>query len=187
MIEQFGLDLDDVEVTPAGKRRLVRVVVDGDGPDGHGPLLDDIAEATRAISAALDDTDLLGNAGYTLEVSSRGVSRPLTLPRHWRRNADRLVLITLADGGSVLGRVRESDEASVLLETEDGERRLGYDEIGQGIVQVELNRKRGPEPETEPSRDRARDRARNRGGLRWTSTSPYCACWNANAIFRSTS
>ena len=62
---------------PAGKRRLLRVVVDGDGPDGRGPLLDDIAEASKALSAALDTSDAVGTAAYTLEVSSRGVSRPL--------------------------------------------------------------------------------------------------------------
>lgn len=148
--EQFGLDLDEVEVTPAGKRRLVRVVVDGDGPDGRGPLLDDIAEATKAISAALDaatpaQTGLPGEAAYTLEVSSRGVGRPLTLPRHWRRNVDRLVQVKLADGDPVLGRITSADQGSVLLATDDGERRLSFDEIDQGIVQVELNRKRDPE------------------------------------------
>ena len=86
ILAQFDLELEAVEVMPAGKRRLLRVVVDGDGPDGRGPLLDDIAEASKALSAALDASDAVGAAAYTLEVSSRGVSRPLTLPRHWRRN-----------------------------------------------------------------------------------------------------
>ena len=72
------LELDDLEVQAAGKRRVVRVTVDGDGPSGTGPDLDQIADATRAISQALDDTDALGDAPYTLEVSTRGVSRPLT-------------------------------------------------------------------------------------------------------------
>ena len=37
ILDQFGLELEAVEVIPAGKRRLLRVVVDGDGPDGRGP------------------------------------------------------------------------------------------------------------------------------------------------------
>ena len=80
----FGLELEAVEIIPAGKRRLLRVVVDGDGPEGRGPVLDEIAEASRALSAALDSSDVVGAAAYTLEVSSRGVGRPLELPRHWR-------------------------------------------------------------------------------------------------------
>ena len=71
IVEQFGLELEDVTVAPAGKRRLLRVTVDGDGPKGRGPSLDDIAEATKAISVALDGSSAVGNSPYTLEVSSR--------------------------------------------------------------------------------------------------------------------
>ncbi len=110
VLTPFGLELETVEVVPAGKRRLLRVVVDGDGPDGRGPLLDDIAAATKAISLALDDAPETGNAPYTLEVSSRGISRPLEQPRHWRRNRGRLVAVTTTDDQAVLGRVLSSDE-----------------------------------------------------------------------------
>ena len=91
-----GLDVEAVELTPAGSRRLLRVAVDKDG----GVTLDDIADATREVSRVLDDTDAMGEQPYTLEVTSPGVDRPLTLPRHWRRNQDRLVKVTLADGGA---------------------------------------------------------------------------------------
>ena len=98
ILAHFSLELEDIDVMPAGKRRLLRVVVDGDGPDGRGPLLDDIAEATRAISAFLDTSDVVGSSAYTLEVSSRGINRPLTDARHWRRNRGRLVKADLSDG-----------------------------------------------------------------------------------------
>ncbi len=139
--EQFGIDLEEVDVTPAGKRRLVRVVVDGDGPEGHGLLLDDIAEATKAISATLDESDLMGSGAYTLEVSSRGVSRPLTLSRHWRRNRGRLVRASLSGGETVLGRVVASDDDTVLLQVEGEDRRLELDNIAEALVQIEMNRK----------------------------------------------
>ena len=90
----MGLDVEAVEVTPAGKRRVLRVAVDKDG----GVTLDDVADATREVSRVLDESDVMGEMPYTLEVTSRGVDRPLTLPRHWRRNDDRLVKVTLADG-----------------------------------------------------------------------------------------
>ena len=88
-LRALGLDVEAVEITPAGKRRVLRVAVDKDG----GVTLDDVADATREVSRVLDDSDVMGEQPYTLEVTSRGVDRPLTLPRHWRRNADRLVKV----------------------------------------------------------------------------------------------
>ena len=86
----LGLDVEAVEVTPAGNRRVLRIAVDGD----DGVSLDTIADATRVVSDTLDESDVMGERPYTLEVTSRGVERPLTLPRHWRRNVDRLVAVT---------------------------------------------------------------------------------------------
>ncbi len=142
VLQQFALDLDAIEITPAGKRSVVRVVVDGDGPDGTGPSLDDIAEATKAVSSALDTSDATGAGPYTLEVTSRGVGRPLRLPRHWRRNHDRLVKVNLPDGGAVTGRIIDSDDDAVTLDVDGETQRLAYAEIGTALVQVELNRKR---------------------------------------------
>jgi ribosome maturation factor RimP len=132
----LGLDLEAVELTPAGKKRVLRVAVDKDG----GVTLDDIAEATRAVSAELDDEDLMGEQAYTLEVTSRGVDRPLTEPRHWRRNHDRLVRVNLRDGSQVTGRVGPSDDTGVLLDVSGAEQRLAYDDVAKALVQIEFNR-----------------------------------------------
>lgn len=142
----YALELEEVDVRPAGTRRVVKIVVDGDGPDGRGPLLDDIAEATRAISDVLDQGNAMGETPYTLEVSSRGVSRPLTLPRHWRRNRGRLVAVSLVapqgGGEKFVGRILVSDDAEVTLDVEGTERTLGYPAIATALVQVELNRQK---------------------------------------------
>ena len=135
----LGLDLEAVQLTPAGKKRVLRVAVDKDG----GVTLDDIAEATRAVSRELDGEDLMGERAYTLEVTSRGVDRPLTEPRHWRRNHDRLVRATLRDGTQVTGRVGESDESGVTLDVSGTTRRLEFDAIAKALVQIEFNRKDG--------------------------------------------
>ncbi len=135
----LGLDLEAVELTPAGKKRVLRVAVDKDG----GVTLDDIAEATRAVSRELDDEDLMGEQAYTLEVTSRGVDRPLTEPRHWRRNHDRLVRATLRDGSQLTGRIGESDESGVTLDVSGTPRRLEFDAITKALVQIEFNRKDG--------------------------------------------
>ncbi len=140
-----GVDLEDVEVVAAGKRRLVRVLVDKD----DGVSLDDIALVSQRISGVLDanpDADaVLGAAAYVLEVSSPGVDRPLTAPRHWRRANGRLVRVILFDGGEVVGRVVDSDDVAVRLAPADssaapGSRSVRFDEIKSARVQVEFNR-----------------------------------------------
>lgn len=136
----LGLDLEAVELTPAGKRRVLRVAVDKDG----GPSMDDIAEATRAVSGVLDDSDVLGEQPYTLEVTSRGVDRPLTLPRHWHRNVDRLVKADLVEGGTVTARIVEADDEAAVLDTEEKgaePRRVPYADVARAVVQIEFNRK----------------------------------------------
>jgi ribosome maturation factor RimP len=144
-LSALGLDLEAVELTPAGKRRVLRVAVDKDG----GVTLDDIADATRAVSDVLDDADLMGETAYTLEVTSRGVDRPLTEPRHWRRNRDRLVKATLRDGTQLTGRIGDSDGDGVTLDVSGTPRHLTYDAVAKALVQVEFNRKRPDEAEGE--------------------------------------
>ena len=133
----MGLDVEAVDVTPAGKRRVLRVAVDRDG----GVTLDDVADATREISRVLDESDVMGEMPYTLEVTSRGVDRPLTLSRHWRRNTDRLVKATLNDGDSVTGRVVASDDTTVTLDVDGAQREVAYADIAKALVQIEFNRK----------------------------------------------
>ena len=141
VVASCGLEVDRVDVLPAGKRRVVRVTVDGDGPKGHGPDLDQIADATRAISAHLDESDTLGEQPYTLEVSSRGVSRPLTRPAHYRRNAGRLVQLTLNSGAEVTGRISAADERCVTLDVDGVPATHEFNEIGKAVVQIEMNRR----------------------------------------------
>lgn len=136
VLADTGLDLEDVQVTPAGRRRLLRVVVDREG----GVPLDEVAAVSGVVSAALDRSDALGGQPYTLEVSSPGVDRPLTQPRHWRRANGRLVRASLADGSEVTGRVASADDGGVLLGVDGGERRLHYAEVAAARVQVEFSR-----------------------------------------------
>jgi ribosome maturation factor RimP len=135
----LGLDVEAVEITPAGKRRILRVAVDKDG----GVTLDDVADATREVNRVLDDSDVMGEQAYTLEVTSRGVDRPLTLPRHWRRNQARLVKVTPVEGAPFTGRVLTSDEEGVTLEVAGRQRRIGYPDVKRALVQIEFNRPGG--------------------------------------------
>jgi ribosome maturation factor RimP len=132
----LGLDLEGVDLSSAGKRRVLRVAVDKDG----GVTMDDIAEATRAVSTTLDSRDLMGERTYTLEVSSPGVDRPLTLPRHWRRNAGRLVKVSLHEGVPVSGRITTSDDDAAVLDVEGTEHRVPFDQVSKAKIQVEFKK-----------------------------------------------
>ena len=146
-----GYDLEELVVTPAGRRSVVRVVVDRD----QGVTLDDIAEVSRAVSEVLDQNDDgMGRTPYVLEVTSPGVDRPLTEPRHWRRNTGRLVTVAVGPAGhaqEVTGRVTAVDAAGVTLAVEaQGKpgakkkaptpRAVSWAELGTGRVQVEFGR-----------------------------------------------
>ena len=140
ILAQFGLELEAVEVIPAGKRQLLRVVVDGDGATGTGPQLDDLAEASKALSAALDSSDVVGSTAYTLEVSTRGIGRPLERPAHWRRNRGRLVSVTTSDGASITGRILESDKQTAQLDVDGRAQSVALADVTNALIQVELNR-----------------------------------------------
>ena len=136
-VSALGFDVEAIELTPAGNKRVLRIALDRDGGVG----IDHITDATRALSEALDASDVMGSQPYTLEVTSRGVDRPLTLPRHWRRNAGRLVRLRLADDSSIDGRIGDSDDEGVVIEGRTSSQRLTYDQISTALVQTELNRK----------------------------------------------
>ena len=134
VVAAAGMDLESVRVSAAGRRRLLRVVVDSD----QGVSLDDAAAISRELSAELDTVAVMGDFPYTLEVSSPGVDRPLTDPRHWRRAVGRLVQVTAAEAGPLTGRIIAADSDGVTLEIEGARRRFGYAALGAGAVQVEF-------------------------------------------------
>jgi ribosome maturation factor RimP len=150
VVRASGMDLESVRVSPAGRRRLLKLVVDADGGVG----LDAIAEVSREMSARLDASGAMGEVPYTLEVSSPGVDRPLTEPRHWRRAEGRLVSAPLAVAGgggpgragasrrppTIQGRVLAAGHTSVTLDIDGEHVELDYAELGPGQVQVEFGR-----------------------------------------------
>ena len=148
VLKAMDMDLEGVKITAVGRRQVLRIVVDADG----GVSLDNIAEVSREVSARLDARNAMGDAPYTLEVSSPGVDRPLTQPRHWRRAVGRLVVVPLADqdhysqrdvpAGLVEheARVIDADQHGVTLEIGGARRTVSYGALGPGRVQVEFGR-----------------------------------------------
>lgn len=152
VVAAAGLQLEDVEVVRAGAHSVVRVTLDAaeDAPDDLD--LDAVAAVSSGVSEALDDADVVPGQ-YTLEVSSRGVERPLTERRHFTRNRGRLLQLRLADGKELRGRLtdveRDGQDAVLLVTPETaGEKgrptrigtpvRLALDDVRDATVEVEL-------------------------------------------------
>jgi ribosome maturation factor RimP len=132
-----GIDLEELKQTKAGSRSMVKITVDGDGASGGGLDLDEVAHVSRQISEALDETGVMGETAYVLEVGTRGVEAPLTKPTHWKRNISRLVTITTNDGSTLTSRIVDATSDKVTVET--GET-LAYSTIKKAIIQVEMHR-----------------------------------------------
>jgi ribosome maturation factor RimP len=134
-----GYELEALSVKPVGRRHLVRVIIDGDGGLG----LDVIAEVSRAISQALDAAEEPGRqlipGEYQLEVSSPGTDRPLTLPKHWRRNTGRMVKVKAGER-QLTGRITAATEQGITLDMAGIAHQVGYTDLGPGRVQIEFSR-----------------------------------------------
>lgn len=139
VLRSFALDLEAINIATVGRRKLLKVVVDGD----EGVNLDLVADVSRAIGDAIDAALAMGDSDWTLEVTSPGVERPLTHPRHWRRAVGRNVKVQFADGREDMGRIVEFDEDSgdAVFNFKGAVRRRKTQDIVKAIVQVEFNRK----------------------------------------------
>ena len=151
IVTASGMDLESVRVSAAGRRRVLRVIVDSD----RGVSLDDAAAVSRELASALDKLGVMGDFPYTLEVSSPGVDRPLTEPRHWRRATGRLVRVSLtvqaAGNEPLTGRVVLADDEAVILDVDGVRSRFAYPDLGPGTIQVEFG------PISEPQQGAIRD------------------------------
>lgn len=137
VVSAAGLDLEGVEVQSMGRRRQLRVLVDRDG----GVSLDDMADVSRLLSQALDSDDVMGELPYVLEVSSPGVDRPLTLPRHWRRARGHLVEVVRVDGTTLTGRVTDaSEDAATVTPASGPPTALSFGDVSRAVVVVEFRR-----------------------------------------------
>ena len=140
-IENAGFFLEDVFTSNPGDHRIVTCMVDSLKPLN----LDEVALISREISAILDQSPLLGDGEFTLEVTSPGIERPLTLPRHWTKNLTRIIKATLNDDTQVSGRLTEFDQTrAILIENIKGRMKIhevAFADIKKAQVEIEFNRK----------------------------------------------
>jgi ribosome maturation factor RimP len=138
-VDAAGFELEQLDVQRAGRRNLVKVVVDADSGIG----LDEVADVSRTVSGVLDEHDHVLGGPYTLEVTSPGLDRPLTKPRHWRRAHLRLVKVRTAEE-TFTGRVGEADESGVQMLVAGQLRQVPFTAVDHAVVEVEFKQ---PPPE----------------------------------------
>ncbi|WP_327361502.1 MULTISPECIES: ribosome maturation factor RimP [unclassified Streptomyces] len=149
LVAAKGLDLEDVEMSKAGKRRMLRIIVDSD----EGVELDACAELSREVSEKLDESDVMGEDEYVLEVSSPGADRPLTEHRHYVRAIGRLVKFQPVEGEELIARILDVDDEGMDLEVPGVKgrkataRRIAFTDIAKARVEIEFNRKDKKEEE----------------------------------------
>jgi ribosome maturation factor RimP len=140
IILEADLFLEALQITTAGKHRVIRILVDRRDP--HTSLsLDQVTAVTKPISTCLEELAILGERPFTLEVSSPGVDFPLSLPRHWVKNRNRLAAITLTTGEDLTGRITNSDESAVTLTLEGKKvetRTVAFEDISQANIEIEF-------------------------------------------------
>jgi ribosome maturation factor RimP len=130
IIESLGFYVEDIAITSAGKRSMLTVIVDG---DTHLSL-DQVTVATKAISEIVENLPTLGNNPFTLEVTSPGLDRPLTKPRHWQKNKDRLIKIILNDGKEIKGRIKDSTQLAVTVD----EQVINFADMKRATLEIEF-------------------------------------------------
>lgn len=133
-VKSAGFILEEVKVTPAGKRRIVAVIIDG---EDRNPSLDEVTVVSRRVSDVLENYSQLGELPFTLEVTTPGVDRPLTQARHWRKNIGRLVKITTLTGDSFTSRIQSVSDDAAILETGS----ILFSDIKRAQIEIEFNRK----------------------------------------------
>jgi ribosome maturation factor RimP len=140
-VSDLGFYLEDVHVATPGNHRIVTCIVDGD----ISLNLDQVTSVSRVISELLDEAAFMGETPFTLEVTSPGVDRPLTQPRHFAKNVDRLLKIVKLDGSAVTGRILSNTDQDVTLtvtvKKETLEQTVALADIKRAVVEIEFNRK----------------------------------------------
>jgi len=137
-VTRAGFVLEEVSVTPVGKRRLISVVVDC---ENRNPSLDEVTVVSKEVSSILDTYSQLGEMPFTLEVTTPGIDRPLTELRHWKKNLGRLVKITPNTGEKYVARIKEVLPREVVLELKNQESNVQFSDIARAQIEIEFNRK----------------------------------------------
>ena len=140
-LSQAGYFLEDINIVTPGQHRIVTVIVDGESALN----LDQVTVASKLVSELLDEATFMGETPFTLEVTSPGIDRPLTLPRHFAKNVTRLLKVVKSDGEVVTGRIASNTDVDLTLTVTEKKATkdvvVALADIKRATVEIEFNRK----------------------------------------------
>lgn len=137
-------DCFTVEVNYNTANKKLQVFVDSDS----GMTFQKCQRISRYLESFIDEENWLGEK-YTLEVSSPGIDRPLTLSRQYKKNIGRRLEVTLKDEDKKYkGELIKADDQQIVLAfekthkqgkkkiKEDVEMEIPYEQIEKTIVKI---------------------------------------------------
>lgn len=141
LLESEGYELVEVEVRGSSRRRIVSVYIHKPG----GVTFKDCADVSYMIQPVLEAKGIL-TGGYTLEVASPGLDRPLKEAADFRRVIGRLVKVRtsepIAGASEVKGRLLEVGGGEIKLQIERGRSKellkIPLSKIISGKVELEF-------------------------------------------------
>lgn len=117
-VTAHGLYLEELTLTGSSARTVLRVSVDYETGTENVDLdtLGGLSEALSAVLDRYDDAEPLASLEqYELEISTPGATRPLTEPRHYRRNIGRLLEIERTGAAPMNGRLKAVDDFGITV------------------------------------------------------------------------
>lgn len=134
-----GLDLVDVEIFRAGKRRVLRIYIGKKG----GISVEDCAKMSRDLGTLLDADNVMQDENYTLEVSSPGLDRPFKTLKDYERNVGNLVRVSTSEPIEgkrlVVGKLEAVNADAITVDANGKARSIPLDLIMQAKIEIKLS------------------------------------------------
>ena len=132
IVQANGAEFYDTETATEAEQTVYRVYI----THPEGVTLDICADISRELSPFLDVHPPMSGK-YFLEVSSPGIERPLTKPRHFQQAIGEKVRLKVPGQDRLRGTLIAVDDQGITVETKHGEESYTYGEIAKAKTYFE--------------------------------------------------
>ncbi len=125
IVNSYGAKLYDTEIVKENDDTIFRVYIVKDG----GVDIDLCVDISRDISPLLDiEAPVSGE--YRFEVSSPGIERKLTKPKHFKNSIGEKVKVKVLGEGKLKGTLKSANDEGIEVETKEGVKNFSYNQLG---------------------------------------------------------
>lgn len=137
IVQSEGMELLDLVYRRENRGRVLRLIIDREG----GITLNDCASISQEVDKNLD-VEGIPTGGYTLEVSSPGLNRPLKREADFHRFTNRLIkvrtAVSIEDKKTFRGKLLACHEGVVEIEWKDCVTQIPIDQIVKANLEYEF-------------------------------------------------